>query len=75
MDQIFPEKVFQVKTRKSEHHHWIVHIQISLQSVTKTIETHYILMKKSKKMLDFIKDTQNSPFSWFNALASLEKLC
>ena len=75
MDQIFPEKVFQVKNRKSEHHHWIVHIQISLQSVTKTIETHYILMKKSKKMLDFIKDTQNSPFPWFNALASLEKLC
>ena len=26
-------------------------------------------------MLDFIKDTQNSPFPWFNALASLEKLC
>ena len=75
MDQIFPEKVFQVKNRKSEHHHWIVHIQISLQSVTKTIETHYILMKKSKKMLDFIKDTQNSHFPWFNALASLEKLC
>ena len=75
MDQIFPEKVFQVKNRKSEHHHWIVHIQISLQSVTKTIETYYILMKKSKKMLDFIKDTQNSLFPWFNALASLEKLC
>ena len=29
-DQICPKKVFLVKNRKSEHHHWILLIQISL---------------------------------------------
>ena len=32
-----------------------------LQSVTKIIETHYIFMKKSQKLLDLLKNTQNSP--------------
>ena len=30
LDQICPRKIFMVKNRKSEHHHWIPHIQISL---------------------------------------------
>ena len=30
MYQIFPERVFRVKNRKSEHHHWILLIRISL---------------------------------------------
>ena len=29
-DKICPESVFPVKNRKSEHHHWITQIQISL---------------------------------------------
>ena len=29
LDQICPRKVFKVKNRKSEHHHWILHIQVS----------------------------------------------
>ena len=28
-----------------------------------------------KKVLDLLKDTQNSPFPWFNVVPSLEKLC
>ena len=35
--------------------------KFKLQSVTETTETHYIFMKKSWKMLDLLKDTQNSP--------------
>ena len=35
--------------------------KFKLQSVRKTTETHYIFMKKSWKMLDLLKDTQNSP--------------
>ena len=30
LNQICPRKIFMVKNRKSEHHHWIPHIQISL---------------------------------------------
>ena len=30
LDQICPRKIFMVKNRKSEHHHWTPHIQISL---------------------------------------------
>ena len=30
LDQICPRKIFMVKNRKSEHHHWIPLIQISL---------------------------------------------
>ena len=30
MDQIFLKMVVPVKNRKSEHHHWILHIQFSL---------------------------------------------
>ena len=30
LDQIYPRKIFMFKNRKSEHHHWIPHIQISL---------------------------------------------
>ena len=30
LDQICPRKIFMVKNRKSEHHHWIPHIQTSL---------------------------------------------
>ena len=30
LDQICPRKIFMVKNRKIEHHHWIPHIQISL---------------------------------------------
>ena len=44
------------------------------QSVTKIIENHYNFMKKSLKMLDLLKDTQNSPSPWFNVVPSLEKL-
>ena len=29
MDQIYPQKVFPVENRKSEHYDWILHIQIS----------------------------------------------
>ena len=29
MDQICPRKIFMFQNRKSEHHHWIPHIQIS----------------------------------------------
>ena len=32
-------------------------------------------MKKSKKMLDLLKDTQNSISPWLNVVASLENLC
>ena len=32
MDQICPKKVFLVWSRKSEHHDWILHIQISLDT-------------------------------------------
>ena len=30
MDQIYPRKIFMVTNWKSEHHHWIPHIKISL---------------------------------------------
>ena len=30
MDQIYPKRVFLIKTRKSEHHHWNLHIWISV---------------------------------------------
>ena len=30
LDQTYPRKIFLSKIRKSEHHHWISHIQISL---------------------------------------------
>ena len=30
MDQIYPNGVFPVENAKSERHHWILHIQISL---------------------------------------------
>ena len=39
--------VFLLENRKSEHLHWTLHIQISLESVTKIIETYYTFMKKS----------------------------
>ena len=29
LDQIYPRRVFVVKNRKCEHHHWILHIRIS----------------------------------------------
>ena len=29
LDQIFPKRMFGVKNGKIEHHHWILHIQIS----------------------------------------------
>ena len=29
-DQTCPRRIFMVKNRKSEHHHWILHIQINL---------------------------------------------
>ena len=32
LDQICPRRIFMVKNRKSEHHHWIVHIRISFGS-------------------------------------------
>ena len=34
----------------------------------------YFYEKVLKKMLDLLKDTQNSPSSWFNVVPSLEKL-
>ena len=30
MDHIYPKRVFLIKTRKSEHHHWNLHIWISV---------------------------------------------
>ena len=30
LDQIYPKRVFLVKNRKREHHHWILHIWIGL---------------------------------------------
>ena len=30
MDQIFPRRTYTIRNRKSEHHHWIQHIRISL---------------------------------------------
>ena len=30
LDQIYPKKVFMFENRKSEHHHWILHIRIVL---------------------------------------------
>ena len=32
LDQICPKSVFPVEKRKSEHHHWIFQIQISLET-------------------------------------------
>ena len=42
-----------------------------LQSVAKNIETHYIFMEKSLKMLILIKDTQNSPSKSGKAMSSI----
>ena len=30
MDQICPKRVFPIKNRKSGHHHWILHVRISV---------------------------------------------
>ena len=32
MDQICPKRAFPVESRKSEHHHWILYIRISLHT-------------------------------------------
>ena len=33
MDQICPKTVFPLENRKNEHHHWIMHIEISLSTI------------------------------------------
>ena len=33
LDQTYPKTVFRIKNRKSENHHWILYIRISLESV------------------------------------------
>ena len=38
LDQTYPKTVFRIKNRKSEHHHWILYIRISLQSFTKYLK-------------------------------------
>ena len=46
---------------------------VYLQLVTKIIEAHYIVMKKSWKKLDFLKDTQNSPYPLVRCCAKFGK--
>ena len=46
-----------------------------LQSVTKIIETHYIFIKNSHKMLDFAQRYPKFLLLLFNVVRSLEQLC
>ena len=46
LDKIFPVKIFMVKIRKSEHYHWILHIQISLGTKLQLKLTILILWTK-----------------------------
>ena len=47
LDQIYSINIFLFKNRKSEHHHWIPHVQISLSTkfqLKRTILIFYIIL-------------------------------
>ena len=47
MDHIFPKKVFLAKNTKHQQHHWVLHIQLSLQSFTKDLRQTLVSMQNS----------------------------
>ena len=56
LDQICPRKIFMVKNRKSEHHHWIPFVQISLS-------TKFQLKLTTWQLLFFWPDLPKKGFS------------
>ena len=63
LDQVCPKKVFPVKNRESEYHHWILHFRINLSTKFQLKLTILIFWTKIVSKWDFRSHTTKSPSS------------
>ena len=60
LEQIYPKRAFLVKNRKSEHHHYILHIRIGLGTKFQLRSTILIFWAKFAQKGCFWSKTENS---------------
>ena len=65
LDQIYQRKIFIFKNRKSEYHHWILHIQISLGTKFQFKLTTLIFLRRFTQKEFFWSKTEKVNTTYF----------